>query len=327
MTRRVLVTGGSGFIGTNVVAHCLARGDDVVNLDLGVPRCADHRHLWEAVDLRDPVGVRRAVRRCAPTHVVHLGARTDLAGGHVDDYAANTTGTEVLLDALGPASDLRRAVLASSMLVCRNGYTPTSAHDYCPTTAYGESKQRMEEIVRQWQPSGVGWVLVRPTSIWGPWFGEPYRSFFETVLRGRYVHPGSKRVDKALGYVGNTVAQIDALLDDRSGRLDGSTVYLCDHPPYSIAEWADTIARLAGRRRPPVVPVVLFRAAARVGDVLQRSGRVAAPPITSFRLENMLTGSSFSTEDLDALTGPLPFTMESGVRATLAWLDEQAVTR
>jgi nucleoside-diphosphate-sugar epimerase len=326
VTRRVLVTGGSGFIGTNVVAHCLARGDGVVNLDPAVPRCADHRRLWEAVDLRDPVAVARVVADAAPTHVVHLGARTDLRGGHVDDYTANTTGTEVLLDALGAAPDLRRAVLASSMLVCRNGYRPVDDHDYCPTTAYGESKQRMEEIVRRWQPAGARWVLVRPTSIWGPWFAEPYRPFFETVRRGRYVHPGSTRIDKALGYVGNAVAQIDALLDDESGRLDGSTVYLCDHPPYSIGEWADAIARLAGSRRPPVVPVPVLRAAARVGDLLQRWGRVPAPPITSFRLDNMLTGSSFPTADLDALTGPLPFTMEAGVRATLAWLDEQVVT-
>lgn len=337
MTRRVLITGGSGFIGTNLVEACLARGDEVVNLDIAAPRDPAQGHVWQRANLTDRADVARVVAEADPTHVVHLGARTDLGGSGMVDYAANVEGTRALLAALSGQHALKRLVVASSMLVCRNGYVPTSDTDYCPTTAYGRSKQQVELDVRSWpgpeRPAdgagksgvtgSVPWVIVRPASIWGPWFGEPYRDFFEAVRRRRYVHPGRRRITKALGYVGNSVVQIQALLDDRTGALDGSTVYLCDNPPHTVGEWADEVARAWGVRLPPTVPVPVLRAGAMVGDLLGRTGVMASPPLTTFRLENMLTGSRFDTTWLDSLTGPLPFTMGEGVAETVAWMRAQ----
>ncbi len=321
MSRRVLVTGGSGFIGTNLVEACLARGDQVVNFDVSPPRNPAHRPWWRRVDLLDWVAVAEQVAQAAPTHVAHLAARTDLGGSTAGDYEANTEGTASLLEALAHQDQLVRVVIASSMLVCRNGYVPGSDTDYCPNTAYGRSKQQMELAVRAWPGP---WVLVRPASIWGPWFAEPYRDFFEAVRRRRYVHPGSRRVVKALGYVGNTVAQIQALLDDDAGVMAGATAYLCDNPGHTVAEWATEVARAWGVPEPRTVPVAGLRAGALVGDLLQRSRLVTSPPLTTFRLENMLTGSSFDTRELDELVGGAPFTMRQGVAATVAWMRRES---
>jgi hypothetical protein len=54
--------------------------------------------------------------------------------------------------------------------------------------------------------------MVRPTSIWGPWFEIPYRTFFDATARGRYLHPRGRKVRKSFGYVGNTVYQLDRLM-------------------------------------------------------------------------------------------------------------------
>ncbi len=318
MSRRLLVTGGSGFIGTNLVAHYIARGEPVVNLDVAPPRDPTHAACWRSCDVGDRGELVAAVAAADPTHVVHLAARTDLTGGGADDYAVNTEGTQNLLAAVEGHGGVERLVVASSLLVCRNGYTPASDTDYCPTTAYGRSKQQMEELVRRWAPA-CPWVIVRPTSIWGPWFATPYRDFFDHVLAGRYVHPGRTRVDKAFGFVGNTVVQIDALLD---GGEASSTHYLADTPPYSIDELADAIAAAAGRRAPRRVPLAALRVAATVGDVAARLGVWSEPPLTRFRLENMLTSSAFPSAELDELTGPLPFSMPEGVGRTLGWLAE-----
>ena len=93
----VLVTGGSGFIGTNAVQALLDAGRTVANIDVAPPRDPRHRPLWTQVDLVDADAVRAAVAATAPASVMHLGARTDLEGATLEDYAANTTGTANLL--------------------------------------------------------------------------------------------------------------------------------------------------------------------------------------------------------------------------------------
>jgi len=316
MTRRTVITGGSGFIGTNLVGSLLGAGHEVVNIDIAAPRDRSHRPVWRSADVADRSALARIVADVRPTHVVHLAARTDLGGTTANDYAVNPVGTANLLAVLDDIAELQRVVVASSLLVCRNGYLPTSDIDYCPTTAYGRSKQHVEELVRGWPGP---WVITRPTSVWGPWFGTPYRDFFDRVLAGRYVHPGRRRVDKAFGFVANTVVQIEALLDRGPS---GTTHYLADRPAYRIDELADEIADAAGRRRPRRVPVAALRVAALVGDAARRMRLWSEPPLTRFRLENMLTASAYPSEQLDRLVGPLPHTMAEGVGVTLDWMRE-----
>ena len=178
-----------------------------------------------------------------------------------------------------------RTVVASSRLVCRLGYEPRSDEDYCPTTAYGASKVETERIVRA--TTDLPWVLVRPTSIWGPWFGVPYRDFFLNVARGRYVHPAGRRIEKSFGYVGNTTWQLHRLMTAHPADVLGRTFYLGDDPPIEVLDLARRISATLGRRAPRTVPLPLLRSAAIAGDVAERAGVRA--PLTSFRLDNLLT--------------------------------------
>lgn len=75
-------------------------------------------------------------------------ARTDLGGASVKDYAANTVGVSNLIGVLRPLRDLRLAVFASSMLVCRIVFQPSSEDDYSQSTACGQSKTEGERRVR-----------------------------------------------------------------------------------------------------------------------------------------------------------------------------------
>lgn len=307
MTRRVLVTGGSGFIGTNAVRHHAGAGAEVLNLDRAEPQDPDAPGTWTEVDLLDARAVASAVADFGPTEVLHLAARTDLDGATVADYAVNVEGTANLLDALDPAT-CRKVVVASSMLAGRPGDP-----DAAPTTPYGESKRDMERLVRA-RTGGPPWVLARLTSVWGPWFGEPYRPFVERVLRHRYVHPGSTPVTKAYAYVGNVLHQLDAL------PADGRTLYVSDDPPYSTHDWAAAIAAAAGVPAPRSVPVGVMKVAAKAGDLLARTGIWRYPPMTSFRLANMRQPASFDTTEVRALAGPSPYDLDAAVAETVAWL-------
>ena len=312
---RILITGGSGFIGTNAVEH-FARRHKVLNLDIVAPINPAHESFWRQVDLLDANALSATVANFDPHFVLHLAARTDLDGHSLDDYAVNTIGVSNLLEALVAARSLQRVIFASSMLVCRIGYQPNSDLDFCPVNPYGESKVRGELLVRESLPS-VPWAFVRPTSIWGPWFREPYRNFFDYVLKGHYFHIGATRVFKTYGYVGNAIYQLQTLLDAPAADIDGRVFYLGDSSEYEIREWADAIASRQGQRIPQV-PLALVRCGAWLGDLLKAFG--LRFPMTSFRLKNMTTENCIDLRPTFALAPKLPFDRDRSIDLTLDWL-------
>lgn len=320
---RILVTGGSGFIGTNLVEFFSSRGDEVLNLDSAAPRNSAHHALWQSGDLLDGVGLRSLVRNFAPEVLFHMGARTDLDGRSVDDYAANTIGVENLIAAVANLTSLRRLVFASSRLVCRIGYTPKDEFDYCPTTPYGESKVIGEKLVRDaFSHLPCPALIVRPTSIWGPWFDVPYKTFFLSIARGRYVHPGAGKIFKSFGFVGNTVYELERLMEAPANAVAGKTFYLADYPPIEVAMMANSIQCALGVAPIKTIGVGVLRPAAWVGDGLKVLGW-RNPPLTSFRLNNLLTPMVYDLEPLRTIVGALPYSMEEGVRETVDWLRAQ----
>ena len=266
-------------------------------------------------ELRD---VFDAVR---PTHVFHLGARTDLDGKNVADYEANAAGVANLLTVMRDTQFRTvRTIVASSRLVCRLGYQPSSDEDYCPTTAYGASKVETERLVRA---TKLPWVLVRPTSLWGPWFGVPYRDFFLNVARGRYVHPAGRRIQKSFGFVGNSTWQLHRLMSAPDADVLGGTFYLGDDPPIEVYAFAKRISATVGCRPPKTVPLFVLRAIARVGDAAEVVG--VRSPLTSFRLANLLTPMLLNVDDVMRISGPLPYDEDAGVAATVSWMRREGL--
>lgn len=318
---RVLVTGGSGFIGTNLVAAYKGAGITVTNADEVSPRNPNHREAWIRTDVTCLDELRRTFSAVLPTHVFHLAGRTDLDGKSVDDYDANVTGVAHLLKIVQNTPSVARTVVASSRMVCRIGYQPRFDEDYCPTTAYGASKVETERLVRA--ATATPWVLVRPTSIWGPWFDVPYRDFFLSIARGRYVHPAGRRIHKSFGFVGNTVWQLHSVMVAPAPEVLGRTFYLADHPPIEVGDFAKRIGTALGHRSARTVPLPILHVIARAGDVIERAGLRA--PLTSFRLANLLTPMVHDLDALTRLSGPLPYDEQAGVIATVAWMRHQGL--
>ena len=317
---RILISGGSGFIGTNLAAFYAARGDEVLTFDSLPPRPRTQQAHWEQVDLLDKEGVTRAFDNFHPAVFFHLGARTDLQGQSREDYAANIDGLINVIEAARRIPSLQRVIFASSRMVCRIDHRPSSEDEYSPPNAYGESKMIGEGIVRE---SGleVPWTIVRPTSIWGPWFDVPYKSFFLSIARGRYVHIRGHSVEKSFGYVGNTVHQLDRLVEAPAVSVAGKTLYLGDYPPIDTYDMAERIRAEIGAPRIRTLPMVPLKVAAAVGDGARRLGW-AEPPLTSFRLANLVSEMVYDLEPLESVVGALPHSLDQGIAATVRWMRE-----
>lgn len=313
---KILVTGASGFIGTNILEDLIQKGYTVLNIDWKEPKIKKHKNVWKNIDICNFEAFQKAVIKFRPDYILHLAARTDLDGKTLEDYSQNIVGVENLLKIVQKLPDLKKIIIASSKFVTRNGYQIKNQHDYCPHTKYGESK--VETEIRVWgNTPHCDWCITRPTSIWGPWFGVPYRNFFDMVLRHMYFHIGHTKCYKTYGYIGNAVYQIEQLLFHNTLDEQNKVFYIGDEPAYEINDWADEIASELGFKV-AVMPVWFVKCLAKFGDFLGIFG--IHFPMQTFRYENMTNDGINNMTNTYKIAPQIPYTRLEGTKATLEWL-------
>lgn len=315
--KKYLVTGGSGFIGTNLIDSLVINGFVILNLDIVKPSNKNQEQYWKCVDILNYSILSKEIMDFAPDVIIHLAAVTDLNGETLKYYDANISGTKNLIEICSKLTSVKKVIFTSSMYVCKPGFIPADYDTYKPHTVYGESKVKTETLVKSIGKSHYDWVIIRPTSIWGPWFNIPYIDFFNVVYRKKYFDFG-KACTKTYGYVGNTVFQIQKLIDAKN--VHGKTFYLGDDPAIQITEWANEISHCMSKGPIKTIPFPLIKGAAIIGDLLSKL-RLKFP-ITSFRLNNMTTNNILPLDDLNNVVGKTPFTRLEGVKSTIKWLQE-----
>ncbi|MCK4520293.1 NAD(P)-dependent oxidoreductase [Candidatus Parcubacteria bacterium] len=320
--KRILITGGSGFIGTNYIEFLLKdKNYDFINLDVDLPRNLTQKDFWRKCDLLDLDNLKKIIKDFSPNYVVHLAAKTGVDEKKLSDFKANTEGVENLLDIFKEIPCLERVIFTSSLLVCEMGYVPKHDTDYNPSTPYGLSKVKMEEIVRKQKNLPYTWTIIRPISIWGPWFDEPYKNFFKAVVQGWYFHIGSGHYKRSLGYVENIIYQIHRLLLAPLKKVDKKTFYLADNKPADLYDFANEIEKVSGAKKIRHIPLWFAKSCAKIGDVLKYLGWKSVP-LTSFRLNNILTEYVFDMHPIMEISGFLPYNFKTGVRRTIQWMHQ-----
>jgi nucleoside-diphosphate-sugar epimerase len=315
---RWLVTGGSGFIGTNLVAELLRRNVAVLNLDNKTPLDATHEPVWRRAELLDVVAIQTAFADWQPTHVVHLAARAECDENTTVEtgYRANAQGTTTILEAIQQTPSVERAIITSSQYVCGPDHFPKDMEDYGPHTVYGQSKVITEQLTRA-AHLPCTWTLIRPTNIWGPWHLRYRQEAWAVIRKGLYLHPAGKPVVRCYGYVGNIVHYILKIMEAPVSLVQAQTFYLGD-PPMDIYEWANTFSLGLTGRPARRVPRPILRAIGGVGNLLGWCG--IKFPLTTSRYRSMTSDYLCPMDATYAVLGPPPISLQQGVDETLTWL-------
>ncbi len=316
---RILITGGSGFIGTNAIDAFTREPVFVLNYSLDPPLKAEHRTYWRQGDILDAAAMTAAFQDFKPDHVLHLAARAECDENATleEGYRINIDGTRNVLEAVRATPSVDRVIITSSQFVCAPGPLPKSDTDYFPETIYGQSKVLTEKLTRE-ANLPVCWTIIRPTNIWGPFHMRYRREFWRVVEKGYYVHPGREPVVRCYGYVKNVVDQIRRIFQAPADQVRGKTLYLGD-PPINLLDYAEGFSQALTGRSVRVIPRPVMRVLAQLGDIPTRlTGRPFL--INSSRYRSMITNYATPMEKTFELLGPNPYSLNEGIRETVAWL-------
>jgi len=318
---KILVTGGSGFIGTNYIDSLLKiMNYSILNIDINKPKKIDHEKYWRECNILDYGRLAAIIKDFKPDYVVHLAAQTGVNRlNDIHSFDTNIQGVKNLINALNEVNSTKRVIFTSSLLVCKMGYMPKSDTDYMPSTAYGVSKVEGEEIVRGWEDLPFSWTIIRPIAVWGPWMGEPYFNFFKSVMQGWYFHIGNGHYHRSMGYVENIAHEMHSILCAPSTKVHQKTYYLGDPIPTDLYKFAEEIRAQTGSRRIMHIPLSMAKMAAGIGDLFKAIGWVSVP-LSSFRLNNITTEYTFDLSPIISIAGEVPFGYKEGISRTLEWM-------
>ncbi|MDB5104002.1 MAG: NAD(P)-dependent oxidoreductase [Fibrobacteres bacterium] len=319
---QVLITGASGFIGTNLIEAISDAYPDIVNMDIQSPMNPSQGKYLVHGDILNEGQTLEVFRKVRPTHVIHLAARCDCDENTTvkDGYKANTVGTENVLKAVKAVGTVRRLVVTSTQFVFnKKEKLPESDRDYAPKTVYGQSKIITEQLTRD---AGLGccWTLIRPTNVWGPWHIRHTKQFFRILRAGLYFHPGREPVMRSYAYVGNVVDQIVKILEADESKVNGKAIYVGD-APLDLYDWVNGFSKSLLGKPVRVVPRPLLRTIAGFGDVVSKAtGKDFF--ITSSRFRSMTDPYLTPMEPTFEALGPPRYSMADGIRLTTKWLRE-----
>ena len=226
---RILITGGTGFVGRHLIRHLQCSASNLVVMASEAPSRSEADAEYYGVDIRNEGDVRSAIRQIKPTEVYHLAAisQVDLAGANPRlTFEVNVVGTYNVLEATMGLSSPPRVLNISTAQVYAPSDAPLSeSSPLGPGNPYAASKAMAELLEISFRKScGGGIITARSFNHTGP--GQPptfvLPSFakqfaeIEAGMRPPHLAVGNIEVERDFSDVRDVVRAYSELL--RKGR-------------------------------------------------------------------------------------------------------------
>ena len=315
MPEKILVTGGSGFIGGHLVRALAIRGHQVLNIDIKRPSDRRYEKLWVNCDIKDIDCLRHVFDQFQPTRVIHLAAKANLIGISLADFPDNTVGTRNIVLSVNRSESVKFFVNTSTQYVVWPGVLPTDHEFLQPYTAYGESKAEAERIVRT--SCGRPWAIIRPTNIWGPEHPNFPNELWRYLERGYYIHPGFSAIRKHYGYIDNAVLQIiHVALTDSPMSIPNRVYYVTDSPIDSYV-WMNGFSLALSGKKVRRVPLVVWKSMAHVGSLLNSAG--IKFPVNLDRYFRLTVNENIPSDMLIEIDSGQVVSLGEGIARSVEW--------
>jgi UDP-glucose 4-epimerase len=282
---KLAITGASGQLGSYLMD--LAKGSDVIGIDLVSSPFPEHRHKIVNDDIRDHEAMRRDLKGCDA--VVHCAAQVSVVASIKDplnDLSHNVQGTINLLQAAVECK-VRKFVYISSAAVYGDPMRVPidESHPLNPKSPYGASKMSAEQYCRVFaETRGLQYVVVRPFNFYSPRADpkSPYSGvitkFVEWAKRGEPLSVDGDGEQTRDFIHAEDVARM-VLMVARSN-VSNATLNCGSGKGTSINELAKTVVKASGRK------VEIKHVVPRVGDIRHSvSDMASARRATGFETE------------------------------------------
>ena len=335
---RILVTGGSGFVGANLVTTLLDRGYRVRSFDRA-PSPLPAQPGLEVLrgDICDRDVVAAAVDGIDT--VFHTAALIELLGGasvteeyRQRSFAVNVEGTKNLLHA-AQAAGVKRFVYTASNSVVMGGKPITGGDETLPYTdrfndLYTETKVVAERFVLS--QNGVDGLLtcsIRPSGIWGRGDQTMFRKVFESVQAGHVkVLVGRKAARLDNSYVHNLIHGFILAAEHLvpGGTAPGQAYFINDAEPVNMFEFARPVVAACGQHLPRLrISGAAVRAAMSAWQRLHFRFGLPKPPLEPLAVERLYLDNYFSVAKATHDLGYRPlFTTEEAMAECLSYYTE-----
>ena len=321
---KILITGGSGFIGSFIVEEALNRNMETwvaVRSSSSRKFLQDTRIRFIELDFSSEENLRKQLAGHKFDYVVHAAGVTKCLDKN-DFFRMNTNGTANLVNVLSEPDWMpRRMVFLSSLSIFgaireQQPYKDIEPTDQPkPNTAYGESKLKAERIVTE---SGIPSVILRPTGVYGP-REKDYFLMAKSIKGHVDFAVGYKQQDITFVYVKDVVQAVFLALD--RGK-PGSAYFLTDGEVYQSATFSNLIHEALGR---PwwiriTAPVWVLRVITFFGDAIAHiTGKISALNNDKYHILKQRNWRCNIRPAINELGFAPEYNLKKGVRETIEW--------
>jgi len=326
--RKVLVTGGGGFLGSRIVQMLAERGDEVLVLGRNrYPHLERKGIRTVQADLRDASAVDRA---CHGRDVVfHVGALAGIWGPRKLFEEINVGGTRNVIAACR-AKNVSKLVYTSSPSVVFGNKSLCGVDESLPypkkfLAEYPRTKAMAERLVLSVDDHDLATIALRPHLIWGP--GDPHLipRIIQRARQGKLARIGTAEILVDVTYVDNAahahVLAADALSDHSPGNR--RAYFISQEKPVELWSWLNSILSAVGI--PEVRRSIPRSLAFAAGAVLEFTCRLAAikkePRMTRFLASQLSRHHYFDISAARRDLGYSPtISTEEGLVRLIEWL-------